>query len=209
VLPRIIYVAVISYLLGSFPAGYIAGRIAGVDIRTVGSQNVGATNVIRVLGKRFGYPVFLVDFAKGFISVCAAVMIAKAARSSIAIVDLCAAIAAFFGVIGHSYPIWLRFKGGKGVATSLGALFAMNWIVAIAVCLVWLIVFQTTRYVSIASLGAVIALPIAMATMFFLKQLQTPILFYFALALCTIVIWRHRSNISRLLNGTEPRFNRQ
>lgn len=207
--PEIIYVALIAYLLGSFPAGYIAGRVAGVDIRTVGSRNIGATNVTRVLGKRFGYPVFLVDFAKGFVAVCAAVMIAKAARSSITIVDLCAALAAVFGVVGHSYPIWLRFKGGKGVATSLGALFAMNWIAAIAVCLVWVIVFQTTRYVSIASLGAVVALPIAMATMFVLNQLQTPIQFYFALALCAIVVWRHRSNISRLLDGTEPRFNRQ
>jgi acyl phosphate:glycerol-3-phosphate acyltransferase len=209
VLPEIIYVALIAYLLGSFPAGYIAGRVAGVDIRTVGSRNIGATNVTRVLGKRFGYPVFLVDFAKGFVAVCAAGIIAKAARSSITIVDLCAALAAIFGVVGHSYPIWLRFKGGKGVATSLGALFAMNWIAAIAVCLVWVIVFQTTRYVSIASLGAVIALPIAMATMFVLNHLQTPIQFYFALALCAIVVWRHRSNISRLLDGTEPRFNRQ
>jgi glycerol-3-phosphate acyltransferase PlsY len=209
VLAEIVYVAVIAYLLGSFPAGYIAGRMVGVDIRTVGSRNVGATNVIRVLGKRLGYPVFLVDFAKGFISVWVAVIIAKAASSNIAIVDLCAAIAAVSAVVGHSYPIWLRFDGGKGVATSLGALFAMNWIAAIAVCLVWMIVFQTTRYVSIASLAAVVSLPIAMATMFFLNQLQTPILFYFALALCTIVIWRHRSNISRLLNGTEPRYNRR
>ena len=207
-LPEIVSVAIIAYLLGSFPAGYIAGRAAGVDIRTVGSRNVGATNVTRVLGKRFGYPVFLIDFAKGFVAVWAAVMIAKAARSSITIVDLFAALAAVFGVLGHSYPIWLRFKGGKGVATSLGALFAMNWIAAFAVCLVWVIIFQTTRYVSIASLGAVIALPIAIATLFFLNQLQTPILFYFALALCAIVTWRHRSNISRLLNGTEPRFNR-
>ena len=209
VLFEFVIIAAIAYLLGSFPAGYIAGRIVGVDIRTVGSRNVGATNVTRVLGKRFGYPVFLVDFSKGFISVCAGVMIAKAARANIAVVDLCAAIATVFAVIGHSYPIWLRFKGGKGVATSLGALFAMNWIAGIAVCLIWVIVFQTTRYVSIASIGAAVALPIVMAIMFFLSQLQTPILVYFALAIGTMVIWRHRSNISRLLNGTEPRFNRQ
>ena len=208
-LSEIVYGAVFAYFLGSLPAGYIAGRIAGVDIRTVGSRNVGATNVARVLGKRFGYPVFVVDFAKGFISVWLGVTIAKVAGSNIAIVDLCAATAAVFAVIGHSYPLWLRFKGGKGVATSMGALFAMNWIAAIAICLVWITIFQTTRYVSIASLGAAAALPIAMATMFLLNQLQTPIFVYFALALGAIVIWRHRSNISRLWDGTEPRFNRQ
>jgi acyl phosphate:glycerol-3-phosphate acyltransferase len=209
VLPAFVTISALAYLLGSFPTGYIAGRLAGVDIRSVGSGNVGATNVTRVLGKRFGYPVFVLDFAKGFVSVWAGVLIAKAARSNVAFVDLCAASAAVLAVIGHSYSIWLRFNGGKGVATSLGSLFAMNWIAAVVVCVLWVLLFQTTRYVSLASLTAALALPITMAGLFFLNRLQTPILPGFALALAAIVIWRHRSNISRLLNGTEPRFNRK
>src|SRR5579864_3489746 len=199
VLPVLIAVVTLAYLLGSFPAGYIAGKFAGIDIRTVGSGNVGATNVTRVLGKRFGYPVFFFDFGKGFVAVWAATMIVKATQSSTLFVDLCAASAAVFAVVGHSYSIWLRFSGGKGVATSLGSLFAMNWNAAIAVCVVWIVVFQTTRYVSLASLAAAIALPVTMTVLFFLQQLQTPVLPVFALALAAIVIWRHHSNISRLL----------
>ena len=202
-------VAFIAYLLGSIPAGYIAGRIAGIDVRKVGSGNVGATNVTRVLGKRFGYPVFVVDFAKGLAAVAAGVMIARNAQSPPKLVDLCAASAAIFSVIGHSYPIWLGFKGGKGVATSLGSLFGLHWLSAAIVCVVWIVAFQLTRYVSLSSIIAAIALPVTVATMLFLKQLQTPVLLYFALCLAAIILLRHRSNFSRLLKGTEPRFARK
>ena len=202
-------VALIAYFLGSIPSGYIAGRIAGVDVRKVGSGNVGATNVTRVLGKRFGYPVFVVDFAKGLASVAVAVMIAKAAQSTPKVVDLCGAVAAIFSVIGHSYPIWLGFKGGKGVATSLGSLFGLHWLSAAVVCVVWIVAFQLTRYVSLSSIVAAIALPVTVATMLFLKQLQTPVLLYFTLCLAAIIVLRHRSNLSRLLKGTEPRFARK
>ena len=202
-------VALVAYFLGSIPSGYLAGRVAGVDVRTVGSGNIGATNVTRVLGKRFGYPVFAVDFGKGLAAVVVGVMIANAARSSAQFVDLCGTGAAIFSVLGHSYSIWLGFKGGKGVATSLGGLFGLNWIAAAIVCGVWILVFQLTRYVSLASIIAVIALPITIGIMLFLKQLQTPILLYFALCLAVIVVLRHRSNLLRLLNGTEPRFARK
>ena len=202
-------VALIAYLLGSIPAGYIAGRIAGVDVRKVGSGNVGATNVTRVLGKRFGYPVFVVDFAKGLAAVVVGMMIAKTSESTPKFIDLCGAVAATFSVIGHSYPIWLGFKGGKGVATSLGSLFGLHWISAAVVCVVWIVAFQLTRYVSLSSIAAALALPVTIATMLFLKQLQTPILLYFALCLAVIIVLRHRSNLSRLLKGTEPRFARK
>lgn len=202
-------VAFLAYLLGSIPAGYIAGRIAGLDVRKVGSGNIGATNVTRVLGKRFGYPVFIVDFAKGLAAVAVGMMIAKAAQSTPQFVDLCGAIAAIFSVIGHSYPIWLGFKGGKGVATSLGSLFGLNWVAAAVACVVWISMFQLTRYVSLSSIAAALALPVTIATMLFLKQLQTPILLYFALCLAAIIVLRHRSNLSRLLKGTEPRFARK
>ena len=202
-------VALLAYFLGSIPAGYLAGRIRGIDVRKVGSGNVGATNVTRVLGKRFGYPVFVVDFGKGLIAVVVGVMIAKTAELTPTFVDLCGAVAAIFSVLGHSYPIWLGFKGGKGVATSLGSLFGFNWVAATVVCLVWIVVFQVTRYVSLASIAAAIALPVTIATMLFLKQLQTPILLYFAVCLAAIIVLRHRSNLSRLFKGTEPRFARK
>jgi glycerol-3-phosphate acyltransferase PlsY len=198
-----------AYTLGSLPSGYIAGKLAGVDIRTLGSGNVGATNVTRVLGKRYGYPVFVVDFAKGLAAVIFAEVIARSANQSMLFVDVCAVIGAIFAVIGHSYPIWLKFRGGKGVATSIGALFALNWVMAVIVCVVWIAIFQTTRYVSLASIGVAIALPIASATLLFLNEVPTPVLFYFSVCLGAIVILRHRSNISRLLKGTEPRFIRK
>ena len=202
-------VAALAYLLGSFPAGYIAGRLAGIDIQKVGSGNVGATNVTRVLGKRFGYPVFVLDFAKGLGAVVLAVIMGKASHSSAQFVDLCGAIGAVCSVIGHSYSIWLGFSGGKGVATLMGALFGINWLTALIVCLVWIVAFQTTRYVSFASIAAAVALPVTLAIMLFLKELPTPIPLYFSFFLGTIVILRHRSNLSRLLKGTEPRFVRK
>ena len=202
-------VALLAYLLGSLPTGYIAGRLVGVDIRKVGSGNVGATNVTRVLGKRFGYPVFLVDFAKGLAAVMLAVIMAKAAQSSAQFVDLCAAIGAICSLMGHSYSIWLGFRGGKGVATLMGALFGINWITALIVCVVWIVVFEATRYVSLASIAAAIALPIAVAIVLFLKELPTPIPVYFSFCLGAIVVVRHRSNLSRLVKGTEPRFVRK
>jgi acyl phosphate:glycerol-3-phosphate acyltransferase len=202
-------VALLAYLLGSFPTGYIAGRLAGIDIRKVGSGNVGATNVTRVLGKRFGYPVFIVDFGKGLGAVVLAVIVGKASHSSAQFVDLCGAIGAVCSVIGHSYSIWLGFSGGKGVATLMGALFGINWITALIVCVVWIVAFQTTRYVSLASIAAAVALPVTLAIMLLLKELPTPIPLYFSFFLGTIVILRHRSNLSRLLKGTEPRFVRK
>jgi glycerol-3-phosphate acyltransferase PlsY len=202
-------VALLAYLLGAIPTGYIAGRIGGIDVRKVGSGNVGATNVTRVLGKRFGSPGFVVDFGKGLAAVAVGMMVAKNAQSTPKFVDLCGALAAIFSVIGHSYPIWLGFKGGKGVATTLGSLFGLHWISAAVVCVVWIVAFQVTRYVSLASLAAAIALPVTVATMLFLKQLQTPILLYFTVFLAGIIVLRHRSNLSRLLKGTEPRFARK
>jgi len=202
-------VALLACLLGSLPTGYIAGRLVGVDIRKVGSGNVGATNVTRVLGKRFGYPVFLVDFAKGLAAVMLAVIMAKAAQSSAQFVDLCAAIGAICSLMGHSYSIWLGFRGGKGVATLMGALFGINWITALIVCVVWIVVFEATRYVSLDSIAAAVALPIAVAIVLFLKGLPTPIPLYFSFCLGAIVVVRHRSNLSRLVKGTEPRFVRK
>ena len=202
-------VGLIAYLIGSFPTGYLVGRLRGVDVRNVGSGNVGATNVTRVLGKQFGYPVFAVDFFKGLGALLLAVAVAHRFQVDSVVSDLCAAIGGIFAVVGHSYSVWLGFKGGKGVATSLGVIFGISWIAALIMCAVWIIVFKATRYVSVASIAAAIALPVAMMTQLFLHELRSPVLVYFSLCLAAIVVLRHRSNLSRLINGTEPRFARK
>ena len=205
----LISVALIGYLVGSFPAGYIAGRIAGIDIRNAGSGNIGATNVLRVLGKPFGYAVFLVDFLKGVGAVVLSVFIAKSGRQSETMLELCATLSGACCVIGHVYPVWLRFRGGKGVATSIGVLFGLVPLAALVMSTVWILTFEATRYVSVASIAAALALPITVGAMFVLKYLNTPVLFYFSLCLAAVVVVRHRSNISRLRKGTEPRFVRK
>jgi glycerol-3-phosphate acyltransferase PlsY len=202
-------IAVLSYFIGSFPAGYLAGRIAGIDIRTVGSGNVGATNVLRALGKRFGYPVFLIDFGKGVIAVILSRLIAKSGGSSENTIELAGMLSGLCAVVGHSFPLWLKFRGGKGVATSIGVLFALMPLAAAIVCIVWVVTFEIGRYVSLASVIAVIALPICVAVMLFLHRLNTPVLLYFSLGLAAVIVIRHRTNLSRLAKGTEPRFVRK
>ena len=197
-----------SYLLGSIPFGYLAGRFAGVDIRKFGSGNVGATNVVRVLGKRYGYPVFALDFLKGLGAVRISMLVATGeppAWNSPVIFGIAAAISC---IIGHSYPVWLEFKGGKGVATSAGTLFALAPIGGVIGVAVWIGVFCVTRYVSVASMTVAAVLPLAILAMSWRNE-NVKEIFYFSVCVATIVIWRHRSNLSRLMRGTEPRFNRK
>ena len=202
-------VALVSYLLGSIPAGYIAGRIAGIDIRHAGSGNIGATNVTRVLGKRYGYPVFVVDFLKGLMAVSISILVEKRVQPVLVPTELLGIVAAISCVIGHSFPVWLSFKGGKGVATSMGALFGLVPFVALIGVAVWVITFEMTRYVSLASMTAALAVPISILILMPLKQTGGAVLLYFSICLAALVIFRHRSNLSRLVRGTEPRFKRK
>lgn len=202
-------VALVSYLLGSIPAGYLAGRIAGIDIRHAGSGNIGATNVTRVLGKRYGYPVFVVDFLKGLMAVSISIFIEKRVQPVLVPTELLGIVAAISCVIGHSFPVWLSFKGGKGVATSMGALFGLVPFVALIGVAVWVITFEMTRYVSVASMTAALAVPISILILMPLKQTGGAVLLYFSICLAALVIFRHRSNLSRLVRGTEPRFKRK
>jgi len=184
---------ILSYLLGSVPSGFIIGALSGVDVRNAGSGNIGATNVARLLGKRLGLLTLLADLAKGFVPV----MIAqKLDMSDLGIAQV--AIAAF---LGHLYPIFLRFKGGKGVATAFGTLLG----IAPAATLVLLAVFTVAvifcRIVSLGSIAAALAAPFA------LWALHYAAIFVMVSAfLGGMVILRHRENIKRLLDGTEPRF---
>ena len=200
-------VCLVSYLIGSVPAGYVAGLIAGVDIREHGSGNIGATNVLRTLGKKFGYPVFAFDVLKGFLAVVAARWIAHLfgdARHD----EWFRILGAVCGVLGHSYPVWLAFKGGKGVATSAGILLALVPIAAVVAASIWTLVFLVTRYVSIASIAAAITLPIAVEVVIRIMHSPERLPLYLSIALSLVVLIRHRSNFSRLIRGTEQRFTR-
>jgi glycerol-3-phosphate acyltransferase PlsY len=199
----------LGYFLGSFPAGYFAGRLAGVDIRAVGSGNIGATNVLRSLGKRWGYPVFVIDALKGFAAVRLAFILVKYWPAAQPYAEYIAILTAIMSVAGHMFPVWLRFKGGKGVATSAGALFGlMPWAVP-CVFLVWFITFEISRYVSLASIIAAISLPIIVGLFAHWQFIDTWALVYFSILIMALVLWRHRSNFSRLLKGTEQRFSRK
>lgn len=201
--------AALGYLFGSFPSGYLAGRLAGVDVRTVGSGNIGATNVLRVLGKPWGYAVFFVDALKGVLAVRIALFLASRFGVAPANAQYFAILAAAMCVIGHTFPIWLAFKGGKGVATLAGTICGLMPLAAVIISPVWVVVFKTTRYVSLASLAAAVMLPVTVALLIHWKLSEGFALFYYALAMAILVAWRHRSNFSRLLNRTEQRFSRK
>jgi glycerol-3-phosphate acyltransferase PlsY len=198
-----------SYLLGSIPFGYLAGRLAGIDIRTVGSGNIGATNVVRVLGRRSGYVVFILDFLKGAAAVRLSIAVATRVRPEWASPEILGIIAAACSVIGHSFPPWLKFKGGKGVATSAGALFALMPLVMGIGAVLWTLVFWTTKYVSVASVVTAAALPFIIFVVTSRDEAYGKPLFYCSLLLAAVIIWRHRSNLSRLMHGREPRFDRK
>jgi len=198
-----------SYLLGSIPFGYLAGKIGGIDIRKIGTGNIGATNVVRTLGKRYGYPVFVLDFLKGFGAVTISMAIAIGLRPEWGSSEIFGILAAVAAVIGHSFPPWLKFRGGKGVSTSAGALFGLMPLATLIAAVIWGSVFWFTRYVSVASVVTAIALPLIILIMTRLNQIHGNALFYSSLCIAAFVIWRHHSNLSRLIRGTEPRFTRK
>ncbi|RME68318.1 MAG: glycerol-3-phosphate 1-O-acyltransferase [Verrucomicrobia bacterium] len=190
--------AAAGYLLGALPFGVIVARLHGVDIFKEGSGNPGATNVKRVVGKRAGNTVFALDFLKGFVAAGWPMLVEfpqPDARVWLGLLGLAAAI------LGHSYSVFIGFRGGKGVAAMLGGSVALMPVAALAAALVWVVLFYSTRYVSVGSIGMAVALPLVA----FLRH-GPGILFWFALVLGLFVIFRHRENIGRLLRGTENRF---
>jgi acyl phosphate:glycerol-3-phosphate acyltransferase len=198
-----------SFLLGSIPFGYLAGKVAGIDIREVGSGNVGATNVLRVLGKKYGYPVFALDFLKGFGAVKISMLIAAGSPPEWNSREIFGIISAISSVLGHSFSPWLKFKGGKGVATSAGALFALTPLASLVAGAIWIIVFWLTRYVSVASITTAVVLPVIILVIRRQEPSNGTAIFYGSLCVAAVVVWRHRSNLSRLMSGTEPRFTRK
>jgi glycerol-3-phosphate acyltransferase PlsY len=183
--------ALIGYLLGSIPFGLLLTRAAGLgDIRQIGSGNIGATNVLRTGNKGLAAATLLLDAAKGAV----AVLIAQRWG------DGAMALAGGGAMIGHLYPVWLKFRGGKGVATSIGILLAAAWPAGIIACLVWLATAALFRYSSLASLAAMTAAPIAT---WFAAGRTAALL---ALFLAVLAWLRHRANVERLLKGTEPKI---
>ena len=201
-------VSLVGYLFGSLPTGHLVGRFLGVDISKHGSGNIGATNVLRVLGRRWGYLVFFIDALKGLLAVRTAFYLVQIAKIGVEHIELVGILAAIMCILGHTFPIWLDFKGGKGVATSAGALLGLMPAAIVAIFFVWLIIFQLTRYVSLASVGAAVALPVVVGILIMRKSVTDAALLYFSVIIAGVVIWRHRSNLKRLVNGTERRFSR-
>lgn len=201
-------VALTSYIIGSIPSGYIAGRIAGVDIRTIGSGNIGATNVTRSLGKKYGYPVFIADFAKGPLVVLVANLAARQ-PSATGSADLHEIVAAVCCVLGNAFPVWLGFRGGKGVAVSAGLMFALMPWPAFGAIAIWLILFYATGYVSLASIVAALLLPVIVFILLYFHKMNEWSFLYVSIALTSFIVFRHRSNIARLKHGTEQRFRKR
>ena len=188
-------VLLFGYLLGSIPFGLLLTKVAGLgDIRGIGSGNIGATNVLRTGRKGLAAATLVLDGLKG----AAAVLIA---RPLVYDQDI-ALLAGLAAVLGHLFPVWLNFKGGKGVATGLGVLAAASWPIAVAACAVWLIVAATARLSSLAALGAFASAPIAALI------LQDYAVVKLAFTIAVLVFVRHQANIRRLLAGTEPRIGR-
>ncbi len=197
--------AIAAYLLGSVPTGFLLAKARGLDIRTVGSGNIGATNVFRHLGVAAGVLVLLADALKGWLAVqvVAVRLVAKMlpADSLGGTSEVVAIIAGLFAVVGHNYTCWLHFKGGKGIATSAGVLLALVPLALVMGLGLWGVVFALTRYVSLASICAAFALPFAA---WLTKESPTMVLFTTAIA--ALAIYKHKGNINRLIHGTENRI---
>lgn len=195
---------VLAYLLGSIPTGYLVARARGVDIRRVGSGNIGATNVFRNLGVPAGCVVLFTDALKGWAAVILAARVlcewADPAASLMAR-EWFAVVAGVCAILGHNYTCWLRFKGGKGIATSAGVLLALVPWALLVILAVWIVVFALSRYVSLASIAASATLPLAA----WLTG-ESGTLIAITAGLAVLAIYKHKSNIQRLLEGTEHRI---
>jgi glycerol-3-phosphate acyltransferase PlsY len=185
-----------AYLLGSIPFGLLLTKIFGYgDIRNIGSGNIGATNVLRTGNKGLAVATLLLDGAKGAL----AVFIGR----WLAIDPALPALLGFFAVLGHCFPVWLKFKGGKGVATALGFILALSWQLGLAMLGIWLIIAFAFRYSSLAALAAFITAPVLSWFM------EMPILILPSLGLAVLIVWKHRENIDRLFKGSESKIGKK
>ncbi|MBL9178726.1 MAG: glycerol-3-phosphate 1-O-acyltransferase PlsY [Verrucomicrobiaceae bacterium] len=194
-----------GYLCGSVPFGYLAGKLKGLDIRQHGSGNIGATNAIRVLGKGVGIPVFILDMVKGWLPVWLASVWITQAGASVEVVSLGKVLAGFAAVLGHMFTFWLGFKGGKGIATTGGVLFGISKAGMLGGWIGFLTFLFAFRYVSLGSLAAAVGVPAAMAIQMWREGKWDFVLLGFGLVVMVLAFVRHRSNIQRLIAGTESK----
>lgn len=192
----------VAYLIGSVNFGVLLSKkMYGADVRTQGSGNAGATNMLRSFGAKAGVLTLLGDAAKGYI----AVMLARCLLGS-----ACGYVAALFAILGHAFPIYFHFKGGKGVAVSLGSVLALNWVTAIMLVIIFVLVAATTKYVSLGSMTAAAFFPIITDRIkgFVIRGAgQMPMIAPFiAFLIGALIVWLHRSNLKRLFNKTEPKI---
>ena len=199
-------VTLVGYLLGSIPFGVIIAKKNGVDIFSVGSGNPGATNVLRTIGKPAGYAVFILDFLKGLLATTWFLfpMVSFSGDASLGLWGLPGA------VLGHTYPIFSGFRGGKGVASTMGGLLGVMPGCLIIGLVTWLIIFFSTRYVALASIGFGSSLPVcALVNVWMSDQPSASGKVVLALVVMAWIVWRHRSNISQLRQGTVNRFQKK
>lgn len=192
---QIAIVVICSYLIGSIPTGYIIVKLfTGQDIRTLGSGSTGATNVKRIMGKKWFFIVMLLDAFKGALPVILTILFGTLYKD----IGLMPVIAAIFVILGHSRSIFLKFTGGKSVASGVGTLLALNWQAGLTIAVIWACITWVSKYVS---LGSIIALALAPAIMWLLNAPIAYVIYSGVAAL--FVIWLHRENIKRLISGTE------
>lgn len=206
---NVIYI-VAAYLIGSVPFGYLAGRMNGLDLREHGSCNIGATNAVRVLGKKWGIPVFICDFLKGYVPLLLMKLHLGGDATQFSAADMGWFLGVLFAlVLGHTFTCFLKFKGGKGVATTGGCLFAVSPMVGGVALATWVLMMALTRYVSLSSMVAGVGMMVTALYVFYMVDGAMSAADSMVLGLLgfifILVVWKHRTNIVRLCNGTEPK----
>lgn len=211
-LENVLYI-VLAYLIGSVPFGYLAGKLNGIDLREHGSKNIGATNAVRVLGKKWGIPVFVCDFLKGYVPLYLVIRLlgdGKLELTQFSLESMLWVLGVMFALIlGHTFTCFLHFKGGKGVATTGGCLFALSPIIGLSALLTWILMMVLTRYVSLSSMVAGLAMMTAAGYEFWwvdgvLSSADITLL-SLLMIIFVLVVYKHRTNIVRLCQGTEPK----
>ena len=198
---KILGVAAAGYLLGSIPSSFIMAKILrGIDLRDHGSGNLGAANTFRILGAKAAIPVLIIDIGKGFLAVK---LVSMAGIDNFTFI----ALAALMAILGHNYSVFVKFSGGKGVGTTTGAFLAIVPVAVLICLLIWLILLLTTRIVSLASIAASIALPLAvLISKYYIGRDIDILAMALSVVVAVVVVYKHRSNIRRLRNGTEKRI---
>ena len=221
---------ILAFLLGSIPFGLFIARLKGIDIRQHGSGNIGATNVLRVVGKKYGITCLILDALKGLIPTLLAITLIRFEGQSTNFsfrflldqghvfgasdqwkAQSLQVLSGLLAILGHNYSPWVGFKGGKGIATSAGVLIALAPAGVVLLILVWIVAFKLSHYVSVASIAAAALLPpIIIFGSWYHGKLAAGTwnkpLFFFSVVIAVLAIWKHRGNIQRLMNGTENRF---